>query len=240
MLTNPRVYSKLIAEIDAATYTSQIITSAEARRLPYLQAVIKEGLRIFPPLVGLASKVSPPGGLTVTTSAGTDLYIPENVEVAESRPMVQRRKDVFGEDANVFRPERWIEAAALGTGEGSAYMKMERCLELVFGTGRYGCLGKNIAMIELDKVLVALLREFELVVVDPMKPLKTMCWVRTPENTYPLSYFGWKAYAVQVYAEHMSRKATISCLKAQNIWLSYGGYISAVFSLSFSCISVLS
>jgi cytochrome P450 len=90
--------------------------------------------------------------------------------------MVQRRKDVFGEDANVFRPEWWIEAAAAGTQERSAYMKMERCLGLVFGTGRYGCLGKNIEMIELDKVFVALLREFELVIADPVNPLKTACW----------------------------------------------------------------
>jgi cytochrome P450 len=176
VLTNPRVYSKLLAEIDTATYPDQIITIAEARKLPYLQAVIKEGLRIFPPLVSLASKLSPPSGVTATTSTVADLFIPEGVKVAESRLMVQRRKDVFGVDANVFRPERWIEAAAAGTQEGSAYMKMERCLGPVFGTGRYGCLGKNIAVIELDKVFVVLLREFELVIADPVHPLKTACW----------------------------------------------------------------
>jgi hypothetical protein len=41
---------------------SSPIQDAEARKLPYLQAVIKEGLRIFPPVVGLMSKVVPPEG----------------------------------------------------------------------------------------------------------------------------------------------------------------------------------
>jgi cytochrome P450 len=52
---------------------------------------------------------------------------------------------------------------------------MERMLELVFGSGRFGCLGQHIAMIELDKVFVALLQEFELGIVDPMKPMETVC-----------------------------------------------------------------
>jgi hypothetical protein len=51
LITNPRVLSKLRAEIAAAS-ASVPITDAEARKLPYLQAVIKEGLRIWPPVVG--------------------------------------------------------------------------------------------------------------------------------------------------------------------------------------------
>ena len=61
LVMSPRVVEKLRAEIDSHDISSPI-TDAEARKMPYLQAVIKEGLRIFPPVVGLMSKEVPPGG----------------------------------------------------------------------------------------------------------------------------------------------------------------------------------
>jgi len=68
MLTSPRVCTRLVSELSSSGILSRpwnaIISDAEARQLPYLQAVIKEGLRIFPPAVGLGSKVAPPAGDT--------------------------------------------------------------------------------------------------------------------------------------------------------------------------------
>jgi hypothetical protein len=48
----------------------------------------------------------------------------------------------------VFRPERWLE--------GSAEERKERELDvdIVFEYGKYLCLGRNVAVIELDKVFV--------------------------------------------------------------------------------------
>jgi cytochrome P450 len=56
-----------------------------------------------------------------------------------------RNKAIFGEDAEVFRPERWLEAT------GETLQRMERTIEVLFGSGRYGCLGKSVAFVELDK-----------------------------------------------------------------------------------------
>ena len=120
-----------------------VIKDSEAKRLPYLQACIMEDLGMWPPLTGLASKVAPPQGETVN-----GIFIPGGVEVAFNPLMTMRRKDVFGDDAKIFRPERWIEADA------TTRHKYERTAELVFGSGRFGCLGKNIAMIELNKIFV--------------------------------------------------------------------------------------
>ncbi|KAH6847789.1 cytochrome P450 [Chaetomium sp. MPI-CAGE-AT-0009] len=58
LLTHPAVYTRLQAELDAAyttttttgTQPTTIIRDAQARALPYLQSVIREGLRLFPPL----------------------------------------------------------------------------------------------------------------------------------------------------------------------------------------------
>jgi len=59
--------STLHAEIDIAVNTngnisSSVIRDKEWHRLPYLQAIIKEGLRIWPPVTGMMSKFSPPNG----------------------------------------------------------------------------------------------------------------------------------------------------------------------------------
>ena len=56
IITNPRILAKLRNEM-SSNLISNPISDSEARKLPYLQAVIKEGLRIWPPLAGLmASK----------------------------------------------------------------------------------------------------------------------------------------------------------------------------------------
>lgn len=166
ILTSPRVYAKLTKEVrtTAAKRTSAIIKSSEARELPYLQACIKEGLRIFPPLAGLLTKVVPPGGET-----HNGVHIPAGVEICWSPFSMQHRKDIYGPDADVFKPERWLEA------RDETLNKMERTLELVFGSGKYGCLGKTVAWMELDKVFVALLQDYDWGLTDPVNPIRTRC-----------------------------------------------------------------
>lgn len=55
---------------------------------------------------------------------------------------------VWGVDAQYFRPERWLK----GTPE--EIKRREMNAELVFGYGKWQCLGKNVAQIELNKVFV--------------------------------------------------------------------------------------
>ena len=56
LMTSPLTYQRLQSEIDSAAASGKIgspIKDSEAREMPYLQAVIKEGLRILPPVTGL-------------------------------------------------------------------------------------------------------------------------------------------------------------------------------------------
>lgn len=140
--TFPRVEAKLLSELRTAKISSPI-TDAEARKLPYLQAVIKEGMRIFPPVTGFMSKIVPPGGDTLR-----GLHIPEGTAIGWSPFGVMRNEEVWGPDAKLFRPERWLE----GTPEEIQRKKQD--VELVFGYGKYQCLGMNIANIELNKIYV--------------------------------------------------------------------------------------
>ena len=58
IITTPRVLAKLLAEISGATLSSPI-SDVEAKKMPYLQATIKEGLRIWPPAIGLYRQRGP-------------------------------------------------------------------------------------------------------------------------------------------------------------------------------------
>jgi len=67
------------------------------------------------------------------------------VIVGCSPVVVNRNKAVYGADADVFRPERWLEA------NPDQLIRMTSRL-FDFGQGVYQCLGKNISLIELYKV----------------------------------------------------------------------------------------
>ena len=147
ILTNAPVYARLVAEIEEAVQSGRIsfpvIKDVEAQTLPYLQACIKEGLRMWQPLVGLATRRSPPQGET-----WKGVFIPGGVEVGISSTSMMKRKEVFGPDAGIFRPERWLEA------NQETLRAYERSWEITFSSGRSTCLGKGIALMELNKIFV--------------------------------------------------------------------------------------
>lgn len=192
VLTNPRVYKVLQSEIDeavAAGWASpapDIISHAQAKRLPYLQAVIKEGIRIFPPVTDPLGRDTPPGGDTVTID-GEEVFLPGGISVFPSFVAMHRDKRIFGEDADVFRPERWLDES-----DRARLDAMKRVHDLEFAHARYLCLGKSIAMMELSKVLFELLRHFDWGLVNPEKPWKnanytglraiTDLWVQVQER----------------------------------------------------------
>ena len=53
---------------------------------------------------------------------------------------------------------------------------MERNNDLIFGHGKYSCLGKSIVWIELNKIYFELLRRFEFALLDPDNPWETLCY----------------------------------------------------------------
>ena len=146
ILSSPSAYRKLQEEIatavEAGDVTFPIIKNTETQALPFLQACIQEGLRMFMPLQGLAGKVSPKGGETVN-----GVYFPEGTEVGIATYAIGHRRDIYGPDADTFRPERWLESSA------ETLKTYERTNELVFGAGRSSCLGKPIATMELSKAI---------------------------------------------------------------------------------------
>ena len=167
LLTTPSSYRKLQAEIDSYFSSSTTITTSTSnppssepesttiipfatlrKSLPYLQATIREALRLWPPSSGLFTKQVP----DVTGDTVNGFYLPPGTEVGQSLVGIGRREEIFGKDAGVFRPERWLEAAALGA--AGKEEEMAAAVDLGFSSGKYMCLGKQVALMELGKWLV--------------------------------------------------------------------------------------
>ncbi|KAJ9148898.1 Pisatin demethylase [Pleurostoma richardsiae] len=162
LMTSPLAYDKLTREIRAAAAEgriSQPITDAESRTLPYLQAVIREGLRIFPPVAGLMPTVVPRGGDVIH-----GLAVPEGTDIGWTAFGVQHSREVYGADAELFRPERWLEASE------EQLKTMTGTWELIFKYGKWQCLGKSVALLELNKIFVELLRRYDFTLLNPSSP----------------------------------------------------------------------
>lgn len=151
--TTPSVQARLLAEIHAAMergeITRPVIQDVEARRLPYLQACIKEGLRMYPPVTGLLAKAVPPGGAELEPGK----WAPGGTQIAWNSWAMQRDQDIFGVDSEIFRPERWLPKDG-SDGERQRVERMTETVGLVFGYGRFGCLGRGVAMMELNKGVI--------------------------------------------------------------------------------------
>lgn len=166
---------------------TEIISDKRAKELPYLQACIKESLRVFPSAAGLILKDAPPEGDTLPD--GT--FIPGGTAIGQCSWGIHRNKAIYGEDAKLFRPERWFEA------KGEQLARMEKTNQMIFGHGLYRCLGENIAKLELNKAVFELVRRFEFTMENPSKPferehsyglfLQTGMWVRVVEREMEIS-----------------------------------------------------
>ena len=142
VITNPYIYKTLQAEIDSTIVKGTIISKEQAECLSYLRASIKEGARMWPPASGLLSKKTPPEGDTIN-----GVFVPEGTDIGQCAWAVQRSKKVYGVDSMVFRPERWLEA------KGEELERMEKSLGLIWGYGKYSCLGTSIAWLKLYKCI---------------------------------------------------------------------------------------
>ncbi|KAE8308658.1 cytochrome P450 [Aspergillus transmontanensis] len=144
LLKNPGAETKLREEIDtlaAAGKLSNPVTFEQARHMPYLQACLKEALRVHPAVGRPLLRVVPPEGLTI---AGQ--YFPGGAIVGVNAWVAHYNEDIFGRDAATFRPERWLESDKE---------------KLTFGAGVRTCIGKNLSMLEMSKVIPELYRQFE-------------------------------------------------------------------------------
>lgn len=99
-----------------------------------------------PPVALGIYKVLPPAADGSDTTDVCGVPLPSGTAVGINAYAMMRRRDVFGEDSHVFRPERFLEC------DSKTKSEMIRTVELAFGYGRWMCAGKTLALIELNKI----------------------------------------------------------------------------------------
>ncbi|KAK5461302.1 hypothetical protein LTS15_003365 [Exophiala xenobiotica] len=122
---------------DAATETYPI---GELEKLPYLEAVLYEGLRWRPPVPMTLFRIVPSGGTTIS-----GYHIPAGITVGCQAYSLHRREDVFP-SPDLFDPERWLTKDPQQLAAMKAHF-------WPFSSGGRMCLGHNIAMVEM-KILM--------------------------------------------------------------------------------------
>ncbi|XP_016942700.4 probable cytochrome P450 312a1 [Drosophila suzukii] len=119
------------------------ISMEQVRQLEFLEACVKETLRMYPSGPITARKAT-------ANCQINDFFIPKGSDVIISPIYMGRCKDFFP-DPLVFKPERWSSGAE---------PKIEATTFIPFMTGARSCLGQRYAMVMLKVVLAHLLRNF--------------------------------------------------------------------------------
>ncbi|KAF2176817.1 cytochrome P450 [Zopfia rhizophila CBS 207.26] len=152
LVKHPRIYDRLKAEIkESGPRELRPLTYAEALNMPYLQAVLKEALRLYPPASLPFERITPISGLYIRGH-----FIPPRTVISTSPQLMHLNTEIYGLDANQFRPERWIDAQ----GDTERLQRMEKCF-FAFGRGNRNCIGKSFAIMQMSIFLVTILAKFD-------------------------------------------------------------------------------
>lgn len=144
----PAIQAKLRAEVDKQLL-GRLPGYDDLKEMTYLNYFIKETLRLYPPIpmnIRVANKDT-----TLPTGGGADgsspLFVPAGQEVVYQIFSTHRRRDLWGDDADAFRPERWETVRP-------------HFQYLPFNGGPRICPGQQFALLETSFVLVRFLQEY--------------------------------------------------------------------------------
>ncbi|EXJ71806.1 uncharacterized protein A1O5_05616 [Cladophialophora psammophila CBS 110553] len=153
LMKHPDCLQKLREEVDTAARQGNLsnpVTFQEGQKLSYLQATIKEALRLHAAVGQILSRVVPEGGAQL---AGR--HFPEGTVVGINAWVIHSDESIWGKDVHEFRPERWLVDK-----ERLAFLDQHF---LAFGAGARTCIGKNISLLEMTKLLPQLVLKFDFV-----------------------------------------------------------------------------
>ncbi|KAH6612491.1 cytochrome P450 monooxygenase-like protein [Boeremia exigua] len=158
LVTNPSALAKAHAELEAADKAGLLsapIQFEETRQhLPFFVGCIKEGLRLQPPGTNLYARIAPKEGKVIDGH-----FVPAGTEITSYAYCVQRDRTFYSDDAEQFKPERWLESEQRS-------FELEAA-QFTFGMGPRVCLGKDVAVMEMYKLLPEIVRRFDIEVVEP-------------------------------------------------------------------------
>lgn len=148
VLTNPEILEQLQAELTGAfPAPTDWISYEAARRLPYLSAVISEGLRMSGSVSGRLARSNPTAPIVYDSYAlAPGTVVSMTIRDVHANPII------YPQPAR-FNPERWMDA--------NDRKRLEPYL-VPFSRGSRSCIGKDLAMIELYLTVANLFSKFDM------------------------------------------------------------------------------
>lgn len=144
VLENPACYERLTAEISEAEckglLSNPVATYEEAQSLVYFNACLCETLRGAEATTTMVPRLAKKGGTVVLGH-----FVPEGAHLSATPWITGRDFAMYGEDAELFRPERWLEAS-------SEQLQMWRKYNFQFGYSTRACAGKEIGLMGVYKL----------------------------------------------------------------------------------------
>lgn len=189
VILNPDIQAKLRNELDFVV-GDRSVTDSDISKLPYLQAVVKETLRVHPPGPLLSwARLS-----TSDVHLSNGMVIPSNTVAMVNMWAITHDPNVW-DDALVFKPERFMESVS-----GSDVDVRGVDLRLApFGAGRRVCPGKNLGLATVNLWVAKLVQHFEWVQdtanpVDLSEVLKLSCEMKNHLSAVAIPRNGFKFF----------------------------------------------
>ncbi|KAM9909034.1 hypothetical protein OXX69_005817 [Metschnikowia pulcherrima] len=143
---HPHIQSELRTKLSEADIN-------EKEDVPFLNAVIFESLRMYPPIAQLVNRIT-----RQSVVLGKDIHIPKGVYVGNNSFITQRDQG-YWPNADSFMPERW------GTTDKEIMKKYtlakSKCEITAFHGRNRACLGEKFALVEVRKATIAIVEKFE-------------------------------------------------------------------------------
>ncbi|KAJ7227446.1 cytochrome P450 [Mycena pura] len=161
LLSHPESYKRLQSELDEAfpRRVREPTDAALLSSLPYLNAVIKESLRLLPPVATSLQRAPIVG--TGSKVLGEGFVIPEGTSVVVPPYAMHRDPRYFSPSPEKYIPDRWLA----GDDDPRRFIVNEDAY-IPFSTGPANCAGKNLALLEIRMVVAFVMQAFEMRLID--------------------------------------------------------------------------
>jgi len=145
LATHPKVQEEVLAEIDENLAKDEDVSYEAVQKLPYLECVVQETLRMYP----LASAAVSRHCMEECTIKGVS--IPKGIDIVADVWSLHYNEDLWGPDVKEFKPERF---SSKSLPHPYAYMP--------FGAGPRICIGMRFALLEMKVALCTILKRYRI------------------------------------------------------------------------------
>ncbi|KAI8019734.1 Cytochrome P450 78A5 [Camellia lanceoleosa] len=210
MVLHPDIQSKLQFEIDSVLGKTRSVSDSDLPNLPYLQAVVKETLRMHPPgpLLSWAR-------LAIHDTHIGDHFIPGGTTAMVNMWAITHNEQVWSEP-NEFKPDRFLE-------DDVAIMGSDLRLA-PFGSGRRVCPGKAMGLATVQLWLGQMLQSFKWVAsdggVDLSEVLKLSMEMKNPLVCKAVARHDELKPLAKTFTDSLVKLGNLKNLKRAVLWLS--------------------